>query len=251
MGYMRRRWSHTLGARLQAAYLPHQHFGETTCPPHAQAGLRTAQRRVAMASLYLGTGEGREAEIAAALAAAAHDGCRPSLRIHLLLDALRCTRATCGYGRASTSSSSSVDSSSSSSGGGASVESSSSGGGGGGDSSGGSGAAQPPPMTSTAEMLATQLLEGQAGEGRVAVSLFHTPALRGLLKRWVRGAGAGRVQGFAVACWSASAYINPIYSTRSLPPVSQPTHLPAPALQHAAAARVGGAWSDAHEGLCV
>ncbi len=38
-------------------------------------------------------------------------------------------------------------------------------------------------MTSTAEMLAVSLLEGQAVEGRVTVSLFHTPALRSLLKR--------------------------------------------------------------------
>lgn len=116
-------------------------------------GLRTAQHHVTIASLYFGTGTGREAEFAAALAAAAHDTARPRLRIGILLDALRSTRPTRGSGGAA--------------------------------------------LTSTAEMLATTLLDGQeqggsssssnsGGGDRVAIALFHTPALRGLLKRCVR-----------------------------------------------------------------
>lgn len=128
------------------------------------AGLRTAQRSITVASLYLGTGAGREAEFAAALAAAAHDtAARPHLRVTLLLDALRCTRPTKGPECAEAGAAAEGDASSSSNG-------------------SSSGSTDGPAMTSTAEMLATQLLEGQQ-EGRVSVSLFHTPALRGLLKR--------------------------------------------------------------------
>jgi hypothetical protein len=154
-----------------------------------QEGLATAQRHVSIASLYLGTGGGREAEFAAALAAAAHDATRPHLQIHVLLDALRSTRPTSSAAApaataAASSGSPSAEGSSSSSG------SSSLGS----HSSSGSGSAG---MTSTAEMLAVSLLEGQQqylladadgeaqGATRVAVSLFHTPALQGLLKRCV------------------------------------------------------------------
>ncbi|PRW60278.1 CDP-diacylglycerol--glycerol-3-phosphate 3- mitochondrial [Chlorella sorokiniana] len=138
--------------------------------------LATAQRHISIASLYFGTGGGREQEFVDALAAAAHDtAARPQLQIRLLLDALRSTRPTKGAavpGGAEGSSGSGTSSGTS--------------------SSDGSAAAQ---LTSTAEMLAVHLLEGQQqqqqqeadGSGqqepRVAVSLFHTPALRGLLKR--------------------------------------------------------------------
>ncbi|KAL4449530.1 hypothetical protein ABPG77_007174 [Micractinium sp. CCAP 211/92] len=176
------------------------------------AGLAAAQRRVSIASLYFGTGGGREAEFAAALAGAAHDRSRPGLCMHVLLDALRCTRPTRGAtggaagtagtagaaagtasaaaaGGATGSSIGSLGGSSSMGDAGESVAGRSSAADGSGASassgagSAGSGGPGPPPMTSTAEMLAVSLLEGQAVEGRVTVSLFHTPALRGLLKR--------------------------------------------------------------------
>ncbi|KAL4443904.1 hypothetical protein ABPG75_011641 [Micractinium tetrahymenae] len=175
------------------------------------AGLAAARRRVSIAALYFGTGGGREAEFAAALASAAHDPARPGLRIQLLLDALRCTRPTRGStagaagaagsaaaattlahdgtaGRSSSGSNSADSSTGSTDGesksspdGGSAAQGPSSTGGSSGV--GGSSSSSPPPMTSTAEMLAVSLLEGQAEGGRVAVSLFHTPALRGLLKR--------------------------------------------------------------------
>ena len=169
--------------------------------PSLQAGLATAQRHVTIASLYFGTGGGREQQFVDALAAAAHDASRPHLRLHLLLDALRSTRPTKGVAAAPVTGT----------GGGSRTEGS---GGGGGGASGAAAA-----TTSTAEMLAVRLLEGQqlrqqqqhggpaskpgssvggsrdssasGGSGapppRVSVSLFHTPALRGLLKRWVGG----------------------------------------------------------------
>lgn len=145
------------------------------------AGLATAQQHITIASLYFGTGGGREQEFADALAAAAHDtAARPDLQVRLLLDALRSTRPTKGADAAEPLNG---------------VDGNSSGGSGSGSSgnpaserSGSSSAA--PPLTSTAEMLAVRLLEGQQQPGgaeqlepRVAVSLFHTPALRGLLKR--------------------------------------------------------------------
>lgn len=152
-----------------------------------QEGLATAQRHVTIASLYLGTGGGREAEFAAALAAAAYDATRPHLQIHVLLDALRSTRPT------SSAAAPEPAAVASSSGYSAAKDSGSISGRGSGSGSAG--------MTSTAEMLAVSLLEGlqqqqqtqqpasldgeAQGAARVTVSLFHTPALRGLLKRWV------------------------------------------------------------------
>lgn len=61
-----------------------------------QTGIEHAQRDITIASLYLGTAEGREAELAQALAAAASKpaGARP--RITILADALRCTRLSKG-----------------------------------------------------------------------------------------------------------------------------------------------------------
>ena len=140
-------------------------------------GLGSSQRHITIASLYFGTGGGREQEFADALAAAAHDThARPQLQVRLLLDALRSTRPTKGPGAAAEAPGGAEGGSRRSSG------------------SSGSGAGGPDSttaqLTSTAEMLAVRLLEGQqpaAGsrqqEQRVAVSLFHTPALRGLLKR--------------------------------------------------------------------
>eukprot|EP00887_Chlorella_sp_A99_P003236 scaffold9.g3236.t1 len=114
-----------------------------------QRGLASAQQNITIASLYIGTEEGREAEFVDALAAAAHDAGRPALRLSVLLDALRSTRPTRGPGGRA---------------------------------------------TSTAELLAARLLAGQPsaeeygdgrdeGQSRVQVSLFHTPALRVLLKQ--------------------------------------------------------------------
>lgn len=123
-----------------------------------------------IASLYFGTGGGREGEFVAALAAAAHDvQARPHLRLRVLLDALRSTRPTKGATTAPGAGTS--------------------------EAAGGGNATEGPAMTSTAELLAVQLLEGQAQEGRVGVSLFHTPALRGVLKRCALETGLRRLAG--------------------------------------------------------
>ncbi|GAB4822465.1 hypothetical protein N2152v2_009511 [Parachlorella kessleri] len=100
-------------------------------------GLASAQHHIAIASLYIGTEGGREADFLQALAAAAHDSTRAQLQIHVLLDALRSTRPTkTADGR----------------------------------------------LASTAELLSQALpLHPSGGGSRVA--LFHTPALRGLLRR--------------------------------------------------------------------
>lgn len=178
--------------------------GRVGWPRAPQAGLATAQRRITIASLYLGTGDGREAEFADALEAAAADTSRPHLRVRLLLDALRSTRPTSGSSSAGR---------------------------------------EPAALTSTAEMLATRLLEGQAppaapdGQPRVAVSLFHTPALRGLLKRWGPAqAGAGKRR------------CRPALPTADHP---QAAPVPACAAQGAAATRVRGGGGDAHEGVLL
>lgn len=122
---------------------------QLAAPPSLQDGVATAQRSITLASLYIGTEGGRERQLVEALAAAAADASRPQLRIRILLDALRSTRPTRGPGGST---------------------------------------------TSTAELLAEQVLlaAGQgagtlagsdASQPRAAVALFHTPSLRGLLKR--------------------------------------------------------------------
>ena len=133
-------------------------------------GVRRARRRVILATLYVGTGAGpgaeAEAELLAALAAAALDhAARPELRIHVLLDALRGTRPA----PAATSAPSQRPLK-----------------------------GQQQQWVSSASLLAQHLLaptgaaEAVAGSGggvgrssRVRVSLYHTPALRGPLRRWL------------------------------------------------------------------
>lgn len=57
-----------------------------------QDGMATASRRMVIATLYCGTGGGREAEFLGALRDAVSDPKRPELRTTVLLDALRGTR---------------------------------------------------------------------------------------------------------------------------------------------------------------
>lgn len=133
--------------------------------------------------------------------------------------------------------------------------------------SAGSGGPGPPPMTSTAEMLAVSLLEGQAVEGRVTVSLFHTPALQGLLKRCAARL-ARCMPPCAAAClvWPALGRARPTPCSPARPSACCPpagcnratsaprgTHtlLSLPTSQCAAAAGLRGDWRHAHEVLCV
>lgn len=57
-----------------------------------QGGITSAQHHLTVASLYIGTADGLEADFVDALAAAARAAERPDLKVHVLLDALRATR---------------------------------------------------------------------------------------------------------------------------------------------------------------
>lgn len=126
------------------------------CPP-AQGGLSTASERLTLASLYVGIGSGREAELLRGIEAAVADESRPKLQIHLLMDALRGSRpAPDGNGQQQSSCS----------------------------------------YLALMSCISAMTIRDMAGElsnsakavahllgPRMRVSLFHTPALRGLLKR--------------------------------------------------------------------
>ena len=74
-------------------------------------------------------------------------------------------------------------------------------------------------QTSSSAMLAHALLHRQATQDRARVSLFHTPALRGLLKRYF-------CQYIVFCCrLSQSALFSPGTSVHLWSAISKPTHI--------------------------